>query len=453
MATTSPTETLSLIIDEGQVLQLPAPATSVFVANPEIADVQVKSGSVLYIFGRAPGQTSFYAVDAEDNIVASRTLVVGFNFPAMRSAIRQLTGDDRVRVSQVQDMIMLSGAVDSATMAQDVVRVAARYLPRSSGITGGNVTAMDDVARAFILNRLQIAGSNQVNIRVRLAEVNREAIKTLGIGTDVANPNLFGDVDMSFGFDPNVSLTGAAATAALGTSWGATTITTALDALVEDGQAVLLAEPNLTALSGETASFLAGGEFPIPVPDGDGAFAIEFREYGVRLSFTPTVVNGNRISMRVRPEVSERDESIAIDFGGGIVPGLTTRRAETSVEMGSGQSFAIAGLLRNNSSQSISKFPGLGDVPVLGALFRSDRFLRQETELVIVVTPYLVKPINSSQVALPNDGYVAPNDIDRWLNGRFNSEAPTPPPVTVSRPASNVGADGGLVGDVGFVVQ
>lgn len=451
----SPTETLSIVLEEGKILQLPAPASSVFVANPDVADVQVKSGSVLYIFGRAPGTTSFYAVDGEDNIIASRTIVVGYNLSGLRSAIRQLVKADTVQVGQVQDMIMLSGQVPNATISQDILRMALRYLPRTrAGLQDLNTDSqIQNMINTFIINRMQVMSPNQVNIRVRIAEVSRNAIKSLGIGTTVDNPSLFGDVDVGFGFDSGIVLPGAGATGAIATTWGATTISAALDALVSDGYATILAEPNLTALSGETASFLAGGEFPIPVPDDGGSVTIEFRQFGVTLSFTPTVIDGDRISMRVRPEVSQRDDSGAVSFAGGSIPGLVTRRAETSVELGSGQSISIAGLLQNNASQALEKYPGLGDIPILGALFRSDRYRRAETELVIVVTPYLVKPVNSNQVMLPTDGFVPPNDIDRWLNGRMNSEAPTPAPVPVSKAADNVAADGGLVGDVGFVVQ
>jgi pilus assembly protein CpaC len=451
----SPTETLNIVLEEGKLLQLPAPAVSVFVATPDVADVQVKSGSVLYIFGRAPGTTSFYAVDADDNVIASRTINVGYNLAGLRASIRQLTKSDMVQASQVQDMLLLSGQVPNATMAQDILRMALRYLPRNrAGLQDINTeTILQNMMNIYIINRMQIMSSNQVNIRVRIAEVSRNAIKSLGIGTSVENPNLFGDVDVGFGFDNGIALTGAAGTAGLATTWGATSISAALDALVSDGNATILAEPNLTALSGETASFLAGGEFPIPVPDDGGTTTIQFRQFGVTLSFTPTVLDGDRISMRVRPEVSQRDDSGAVSFAGGSIPGLITRRAETSVELGSGQSISIAGLLQNTVSQAVDKYPGLGDIPILGALFRSDRYRRAETELVIVVTPYLVKPVNSNQIMLPTDGYVPPNDIDRWLNGRLNSEVPTPAPVSVSKTAGSVAADGGLVGDVGFVVQ
>lgn len=440
-------EVMSLTVAEGQVLHLPREAVSVFVANPEIADVQVKSGSLLYLLGRRVGQTSFYAVDSDDKVVASRQIVVGMNLSGLRRSIRQVTGDDRVRVEQVEDMLLLSGRVGSATTAQDVVMVASRYLP-SVVRTVPNLTNAGD----YIINRMQIDGSNQVNIRVRVAEVSREGVKRLGIGSSVENPNLFGDVDMAFGFDSGVTLAGAAGTAGLSTTWGATSLSTALDALVDEDMATVLAEPNLTALSGETANFLAGGEFPIPIVDSTGQVTVEFREFGIRLAFTPTVINGDRINLRVRPEVSDRDDSRAVNFGSGSIPGLLTRRAETSVELGSGQSFAIAGLLQNNTSQNIQKFPGLGDIPVIGALFRSQTFQQNESELVILVTPYLVKPVSANALQLPTDSFVPPNDVDRLLNNRFVSPAPAPAPVHIAEPAESAPASS-LVGPVGYVLQ
>ena len=447
----SATEVLSLLADEGQVLRLPRAATSVFVANPEIADIQVKSGSLLYIYGRKVGQTSFYAVDDADNVIASKTVIVGLNLGALRRAIRQITGTEGVQAQQVEDMILLSGAVDNASMAQDVVKVATRYLPRAA-VEGAAGTDQVALGQNYIINRLSYNGSNQVNIRVRVAEVSREATKTLGISSDVANPSLFGDVDMAFGFDSGVSFTGAASTASLGTTWGATSLTTALDALVEDGMATILAEPNLTSLSGETANFLSGGEIPIPLVDTDGNVTVEFKEFGVRLAFTPTIVNGSRINLRVQPEVSALDDASAVSFSGGTLPGLRTRKAETSIELGSGQSFAIAGLLQNDSAQNLSKFPGLGDIPVLGALFRSEQFRQNQSELVIIVTPYLVKPVSASAMMSPTDSFVPPNDVDRLLHARLDSATPTPARAQTAHTGTSP-ADGGLSGDIGYVLQ
>ena len=210
-----------------------------------------------------------------------------------------------------------------------------------------------------------------------------------------------------------------------------------LDLAENDGLVTTLAEPNLTALSGETASFLAGGEFPIPVSQSLGSVTIEYKQYGVGLAFTPIVLADGRISMRVRPEVSELSNEGSIKLNGYDVPALTTRRAETTVELGSGQSFMIAGLLRNTNTNNIEKAPFLGDLPILGALFRSTSYRRSETELVIIITPYLVRPV-SGQLALPSDGYRAPTDVQRVIEGQSYTGRSGP------RPGAAVSAGPGI---------
>ncbi|MGI9435953.1 MAG: type II and III secretion system protein family protein, partial [Geminicoccaceae bacterium] len=225
-------------------------------------------------------------------------------------------------------------------------------------------------------------------------------------------------------------------------------VSTAIDALAQEGLVTVLAEPNLTALSGETASFLAGGEFPIPVAADGNDIKIEFKEFGISLAFTPTVLAQNRISLKVRPEVSELSSTGAITVNGLTVPALATRRAETTVELGSGQSFAVGGLLSNDIQNTVSKFPGLGDLPVLGTLFRSQRFQTKETELVILVTPYLVRPVTEPVLATPIDGYEAPSDIERILEGRLHRAR-----LHRGRGAPQ-GPDGQrLVGPIGFVLD
>jgi pilus assembly protein CpaC len=202
-----------------------------------------------------------------------------------------------------------------------------------------------------------------------------------------------------------------------------------IDALAQDGLITILAEPNLTAMSGETANFLAGGEFPIPVPQGNGTISIEFKPYGISLAFTPTLISENRINLHVRPEVSELTQVGAIILDNITVPALTTRKAETTVELGSGESFAIAGLLDNKQAQTVNKFPILGDMPVLGALFRSDHFQNGQTELIVVITPYIVKP-SGEQLALPVDNYAIPNETERLVGLRYSSSDPNARPVS-----------------------
>jgi pilus assembly protein CpaC len=209
---------------------------------------------------------------------------------------------------------------------------------------------------------------------------------------------------------------------------GGADVNVLVDALADEGLITVLAEPSLTAMSGETASFLAGGEFPIPLAQDNNKVTVEFKQFGISLAFTPTLIGESRINLKVRPEVSQLSSAGAIKISALEIPALTTRRANTTVELGSGQSFAIAGLLQNNGNQGINKFPMLGDLPVLGALFRSTKFQRDETELVIIVTPYLVRA-TSDRLALPTDGFVAPDDAQRITKGRMVGEASATPPA------------------------
>lgn len=433
--TAKASEVLNIQSSEGQMIRLSQPVSTIFVANPDIADVTVKSSQLIYIYGKKIGETTVFAVDSKDNIVASRRVVVGLNLGRLRAALAQLAGS-KIRANSVDDVIILSGSVETAGEALDAVQLASRYLPQ----TGNSANQ--------IINRITVNGPNQVNLRVRIAEVSRDAVKTLGVSNNVGD-NLFGDSGFSIGFNSGINFPdGAFGVSSLVNS----SIGLQLDALVTEGLATVLAEPNLTALSGESANFLAGGEFPIFVPDSDGAINVEYREVGVSLAFTPTIVNGDRISLRVRPEVSDLDRSTGITLQGTTIPGITTRRADTTVELGSGQSFAIAGLIKNESAQNISKFPGLAELPILGTLFRSEQFSHGQSEVVIVVTPYLVRPTSAANIQVPTDGFVPPNDVDRWLNGRQNSEVPTPQPVTTATPGESAGS-AGLVGNVGFQLQ
>ena len=305
------------------------------------------------------------------------------------------------------------------------------------------------------INRLKTATPLQVNLKVRIAEVNRSLLKKVGVNflaSDATGGFSFvggqgsgidpGDPDK--GVSPKI-IVGDGGTVLGGAFklFGADFLS-ALHLAELDGPVTTLAEPNLTALSGETASFLAGGEFPIPISQELGVITIEYKQYGVGLAFTPIVLADGRISMRVRPEVSELSKEGAIRLNGYDVPALTVRRAETTVELGSGQSFMIAGLLRNGTSNSIDKAPFLGDLPILGTLFRSTEWRRQETELVIIVTPYLVKPV-SGHLATPIDAYRAPDDGQRVILGQSYTgvSAPgLPAPPRVNGYAPGVSAPG-----------
>lgn len=448
--------TLNLGINRGTLIKLDRPANNIFIANPEIADVQVKSPTLLYVFGTAQGETTLYAVGADDNVVFSATIAVAQNMSQVDDMLRMVAPGTDVTASFMSGMVVLNGHVEKPEQADELVRLA-------KTIVG---------AGQEVVNRLQIATPTQVNLRVKFVEVSRDTLKTLGVawegfwsGSDAAlglftGHNVFDLVPNPAASLPGVipgtvppliqqfeTLTGGTDTIIGSITSGNFDISAAIDALESEGFVSILAEPNLTAISGETATFLAGGEFPVPIPDED-RLVVEFKEFGVGLAFTPTVMGKDRISLRVRPEVSQLSAEGAVSVNGISVPALTTRRAETTVELGSGQSFAIAGLLQNNVTQNVRKLPGLGNIPIIGALFKSDRFRNQETELVIIVTPYLVKPTDLNRLATPLDGKVNPTDMDRYLRGETFRAQPASPP----RPLADETA-GQIAGPVGFALS
>jgi pilus assembly protein CpaC len=291
-------------------------------------------------------------------------------------------------------------------------------------------------------NLLEVGGVHQVMLEIRVAEMSKSLLKRLGVNMHYSRGGDFGvttlaglaqipapltDANMLVGpAGDNPALYAQTSLGALvspavnaifrfhhnGATW-----TNFVDALQEDGLAKILAEPTLVAMSGQSASFLAGGEYPVPVPQGDGDITIDYKEFGVKLSFTPTVMSDNKISIKVTPEVSELDFSTAVQFSGFVVPGITTRKVSTMVELADGQSFAIAGLLSENVREVISKYPILGDIPILGNLFRSRGFQKKETELIIIATPHLVKPLNMEEQTLPTDYYIEPNDMESYILG------------------------------------
>jgi pilus assembly protein CpaC len=407
-----PTTPLTLEVRKGRVIRLDRPAAAVFVADPDTADVQVHSPSLVYVLGRRAGRTSLYAVDGDDQILFRRDIVVEHNLSGLRAVLREMAPGQAVSVTSIDGAIVMDGAVADPTLAQELRETAARYLGQDE----------------TIVNRMTVSAPTQVSLRVRVAEVSREVTKLFGVNWDA----LFTPGDFVFGLATGRPFLGpggnviplfdadGTADAVFGSySNGSVNINGLIDALEREGLINVLAEPNLTALSGETASFLAGGEFPIPVGTDDDEITIEFKQFGVSLAFTPTVLRPDRISLRVRPEVSDITDRGAIKVNDLVIPALSTRRAETTVELGSGQSFAIGGLISNATRNNVEKFPGLGDLPILGPLFRSTNFKRSESELVIIVTPYLVRPVAEPTLASPIDGLREASDLDRILRGRL----------------------------------
>ncbi len=393
----NPTESkLAIEVNKGKLIRLSRPATAVFIANPEIADIQVKSPNVVYIFGKTQGETSFYALDKDDNTIYSSEISVERNLTSLRKNLLTMFPDAQITATNIGDMIVLQGKVDGPNDSATAEQMAAALAGTKS-----------------VMNRLSIMQPTQVNLRVRIAEVQRSTLKQIGVDWS----GIFSGTNASFGIaSASAGINTAGATSFLGNlSFSDLDLNILIDALDVEGFLNVLAEPNLTAQSGETANFLAGGEFPVPVPGRDG-ISIIFKEFGVGLDFTPTVLDSGRISMHVAPEVSSLSDAGAIRINGISVPSISTRKISTTVELGSGQSFAIAGLLQNETLRDADKIPGLGDIPILGALFRSNKFKNSETELLVVVTPYLVRPVNDNQLTLPTDGFIAPSDMDQYMN-------------------------------------
>jgi len=430
-----PSTNVLLSVGEGQLVRLPSNVSDVWTSNPAVADVHVTNARQINLFGKEGGVATVIATGANGSVVYSANVRVSQNITSVDEMLRAAMPEANIKVLNVGQLAVLTGTVASpADAAQAEQLVAAMLNP-------GVDMSKDGMCKICVVSRLNTATPLQVNLKVRIAEVNRSLIKQFGVNLlagDSTSGFQFGVAQGQGIFLPEPGEDGAAQVIrnVIGTTLSGSgklfglDILASLDLAEVDGLVTTLAEPNLTALSGETASFLAGGEFPVPVSQALGSVTIEYKQYGVGLAFTPIVLADGRISMRVRPEVSELSTEGSIRLNGFEVPALTTRRAETTVELGSGQSFMIAGLLRNVSTNNIDKAPFLGDLPILGMLFRSTRYRRQETELVIVVTPYLVRPV-SGQLALPSEGYRAPTDVQRVIEGQSFTGRSGPPAAAV----------------------
>jgi pilus assembly protein CpaC len=419
---------------KGTLIRLSRAAGTVFIANPDIADVQIKSPSLIYLTAKAPGETVLYAVDSDDRVLLNAPVRVEHDLSRLRHTLNAVAPGENVAVSSVDNSLVLNGNVSSAGRAERVRSVAAAIASETKGT---------------VVNRLAVTTPNQVNIRVKVAEVSRSVAKSLGV-----NWNKLGGEHISFNTTNPTSAGATLPTTSLGVIFGgATWLTQAtVDALAQEGLVNVLAEPNLTAMNGQPASFLAGGEFPVPISSaaatlgGTPVVTIEWKQFGVSLDVTPTIIDAEHLNLKIRPSVSQLSTNGEVNINGFIIPALTVRRAETTVELGSGQSYALAGLLQNSDTQNVSKVPLLGDIPVIGQLFRSQQFQRNETELVIIVTPYLVQPAPTvASLAAPTDGFVAAHDLQQVINGGTYRQTLPPPAKGPIGPS-----DQGLIGPVGF---
>jgi pilus assembly protein CpaC len=390
------------------------PVKRVSVANPEVADFTLISPQELYVLGKAPGVTTLMLWQ-DRKLLTIYDLEVAYDTSRLKEKLHQVLPEEKdIHVLATHDSVTLSGRVSNTSSLSQTLALAKAYAPKGQ-----------------VNNLLDVGGVHQVMLEVRVAEMQRSTIKRLGFNiTGIKNGEQFGvttlgslttlvkpdSANIASG-GPFGLFVAPTVNALFRVNHGQWTWTGFIDALKEDGLAKVLAEPTLIAQSGQSASFLAGGQYPVPVPQGLGTVAIEYKDFGVKLLFTPTVLSENRISVKVAPEVSELDFTTAVQFQGFVIPGLTLRKAETVVELADGQSFAIAGLLRENVRDIAAKYPILGDIPILGALFRSRAFQKSETELVIIATPHLAKPIDAAKQALPTDYYIEPDDTELYLLG------------------------------------
>jgi len=459
--------TITMSVGRGQQFNLPRNIADVTVTNSGVADVEVKTARQIYIHAKGPGETTVYATDAAGNNVLVLNVRVGTNMDSLGQMLSVAMPEADINITTMNGVVLLTGTVAQPEDIAEAERLVAAF---SRGTE--------------VVSRLRTATPLQVNLQVRIAEVSRSLAKEMtgnvasrdssggflfGVnrGRDFVN---IGDVDTSnlpqldassaFGlpagsislpFNPQTgqfvtggtdfefsNVTGGNVLQAAGRLFGLD-VAAAFDLSERAGLATTLATPNLTTVSGETASFQAGGSFPIPTSTGLGATSVQFQNYGVLLEYTPTVLSDGRISLRVKPEVSDITSQGAVRINGFEIPAITTRTVETTVELGSGQSLMIAGLLQNNMQSSVDKMPGAGDIPVIGSLFRSNGWRKNETELVVVITPYLVKPTSADKIKLPTDGYNSPNDLERvllnkWATDRGIKDRPKP---TVAPPAAN----------------
>lgn len=406
---TSERSSTSVVKDDTLVMRTDKSFKQVRVANANIADVVVLSDRSFQVLGKAGGKTNIMLYDQANQLVDIVDVTVGFDVASLKKTLFETFPKEPVEVRPLAGGLYLSGEVSSAAVADRAISIAEAYAP------------------ARVTSGLSVRDSHQVMLEVRFVEASRDSIKQLGInllsergGLIDAAGNIGALNPGDFAIGGTTGFINATASAVLGGGIGAASLDMRIDALEEKGIIRTLAEPNLVSMSGETASFLAGGEFPIPVSSGLGEVGIEYRKFGVGLAFTPTVLDNGVINLKVAPEVSQLDVQNTVEIGGVRVPGLRVRRANTTVELRNSQSFAIAGLLQNETANTRENVPWLGKLPIIGSLFSSTRYQSAETELVIIVTPHLAQPVSDrSLLATPLDNIKIPSDADAFLNGNI----------------------------------
>ncbi len=406
---------LDVTINEAKMIRLPEKAKSIFISSTHIADYQTLTNTKVMVFGKRAGSATITVLNEQERVIYTNKIRVTHNSREFNELVKNKFPEASVNAESLGGKLWLKGQVPSPMMAHNIVSLAKGYLSpivdqtqqqessnTQNGAGSSNTTTKDQPMQSNedeLINQLVVTMPNQVNIRVKIAEVSRNVSNKLGIkwGSIAGGVGQF-----SFSKLPNVS------------SWGKPSITALIDALATNGMMSVLAEPNLTAMSGEDAEFLVGGQVPLPLITADTT-QIEYKDFGVKLNFTPTVLSQNRISLKVNPEVSNVSIENQQVVNGTNFPSFTTRSAATTIELASGQSFALGGLLKSEDIEQLQKVPLIAEIPVLGSLFRSTEFTRRETELIIIVTAYLVQPTRSDSMQLPTDGLIPLSDVERLL--------------------------------------
>lgn len=372
---------VDLHVGQGRLLRFNEPVESVLIADATIANLQIVAPDIVFVFGLKPGVTNLIAITSDQRVKASMGFRVSADTGPARDAKNMLQPTSTTDLTIFGNRIVAMGQTNSVNEALDLDSVARTYSPPEYPP----------------INNSTITGSQQVNIRVRFAEVSRTELQSYGVDWEV----FVNQGDFNFGVFRSGGLN-QGGNLGIGIGGNGVNVEILLEALQRNGIVKILAEPNLTAVTGQTASFLAGGEVPIPIPQSDDTVGVEYKSFGVSLGFTPTLLPDQRIALHVQPEVSSVTDG-GVSLNGFSLPSFVVRRADTTVEVASGQTFAIAGLFQQRFATNLEKFPVLGDVPILGTLFQSQRYQREETELVILITPYLVEPVSAHNLATPMD--------------------------------------------------
>lgn len=432
------TRDLALPRGKSAVIELPVDVRDILITNPAVADAVLRSPRQIYVLGMTSGQTDAILFDTAGRRILSLNIRVDADFGALAETINRVLPGARVQVEPVGEAVILTGMVANAGDADKAGQIALRYVAKPEQV----------------LNMLSIAGKDQVMLRVRVVEVQRSVIKQLGVNLNAVLQQGTGNITLGqvANFSINGTLPGGGTIGGTYAGPNGDSLTGSIRAFERVGLVRTLAEPNLTAVSGEAAKFLAGGEYPVPVnqDSSNGSVTVEYKPFGVGLAFTPVVLSGGRISLKISTEISELTTQGAFTLGSSTsgtsltIPALTVRRAETSIELPSGGSMMIAGLIQQTTRENLDALPGVGAVPVIGSLFRSRDFLSGDTEMVVIVTAYVVDPNNPGAFQTPADGLQFAGDAETLLFGKLNKVVGAPPGANTGR---------AYQGPIGYVIE